>query len=197
MIDHLEDRPTENTQPRRFQFSLRTLFIVSFFIAILCAGIFCKYDAVRQLTEVVALLMYSSSLLGIAIYGRGYVRTYAIGACFPLTILLYPGFLQEMEMTLSGSQIYSVPQINPFTERFLTTKASTMDEGIPYFVPSLVILGYLLYTNLSGGTMVLTRWLIDRSRRQEPVAENPIAKHVDPVLQTEWSEADATENAVR
>jgi hypothetical protein len=160
MTDLLGDIPVVPDCPRRFQYSLRTLFIVSFVFAFFFAGVFCKYDAIRNMTSILASVLYSCILLSFAIYCPGYLRSFAIGALFSLSFLMFPAFPDEVYMRLDTVPSYGLD------ERFDFTKVSAMEAGLHFFVPSLIFLGIFVYSCFAGTAMVVTRWLIESSQRQ-------------------------------
>ena len=65
-----------------FQFSLRTMFILTTVVAILCSGLFASPHWGRLLTLFCWLLASPAVLTAVVIYGRGYLRTFAIGGLF-------------------------------------------------------------------------------------------------------------------
>jgi hypothetical protein len=168
MSNHLEDSKSEPSAARPFQFSLRTLFIVSFLFAIFCAGIFSKYDVVRYLTLLAHETFWFYIFLAWAIYARGYLRTFGIGASisflFPWLVTAYLWFVCVFYL------FYLDSPGNGLSDVFQT---KSLEDGISFFwasIAALILVGDGIFT---GGTMVLARWLIDRSRR-EAQAEQPI-----------------------
>ncbi len=75
------------SRARPFQFSLRTMFIVTTIVALWCSGLFAPYALARYLTLAFWVLSAPVVLLVMVIYARGYLRTFAIGGLtttFPL-----------------------------------------------------------------------------------------------------------------
>jgi hypothetical protein len=162
MSNCLENRPPVPFHPRRFQFSLRSLLIVSLLFAIFSAGIFNNYNIVRYLSLLAHETVSFYIFLVWAIYARGYLRTFGIGATlsylFPWVITLFYWFYMAIaSIDQSSTQTQTI--VNMFT-----TKSYT--DGFEYFWPSIAALMLIVDAILAGGSMVLARWLIDRSRRQ-------------------------------
>ena len=177
MFNLLEDRGPQPSRPRRFQFSLRTLFIVSFLFAIYCACIFSNFDGIRFLTLLLTLMAYPIVLLTIAIYAKGYLRSFGIGASIAfIPFLLLGGILVFYTLFV----IFAMQQGGSSNIDLDLTKSTSMEAGLEYFWPSLCVLLLLLYSALFGSTMVLTRWLIDRSQRQAQVETPRAAPQIVP-----------------
>jgi hypothetical protein len=159
MSDLLEVHPPVPSSPRPFQFTLRTLFIFSFLFAIVSAGIFCKYDVVRYLTLLVHEMFWFYLFLAWAIYARGYLRTFGIGASISF---LFPWIVTGCFWYIFVLLLFQQNAINIFGTK-------TLEDGLPFFWPSLAAILLIVDSIITGGTMVLARWLIDRSRRQEQI----------------------------
>jgi hypothetical protein len=190
MNDLLADRPTDPVRRRRFQFSLRTLFVVSFLFAIFCAGIFSNYDAVRYLTLLVMVLSYPIVLLGLAIYARGFLRSFGIGAAVAfLPCYLWGGIVVFYALILVQSGATTMPDID-------LSKTSSFEDGPEFFMPLIWVVVILLYSALFGFTMVITRWLIERSRTKPvpPLAAPPVPP---PHIESTDAPNAATENVLR
>ena len=159
MPNPLEDHGPKPSHPRHFQFSLRTLFIFSFLVALFSAGIFSHYSAVQLWTTLLWLLIYQAILLSLAIYGNGYLRTFCIGAMVSFTLLSLPQFMLISEIF---DNLFRSNKIFDFT-------AESSSDNWDYYLPAISIAIEFVVSVIFGGTMVLTRWLIDRSQRQEQV----------------------------
>jgi hypothetical protein len=166
MNDPLEPSPLVPSSPRRFQFSLRTLFIFSFCFIIFSAGIFSHYDVVRYFTLLVALMTYPIVVLAFAIYAKGYLRSFGIGASLTfLPFFLFSGFIflyASFALLMQGG-ITIQPDTGTASDTIFG-KTSSMEDGAAYWGPCITLLVTVLCSSLLGGTMVVTRWLIDRSR---------------------------------
>lgn len=143
----------------RFQFSLRALFLFSFMFTVFCAGIFSSFDLVRY----VALLLHETFwfyvVLTWAIYGRGYFRTFGIGASisfvFPWGVTGFFWFVAAFAFLGQSAEVFGVLFQN-----------KTWEDGLAYFWPSIVAFVIFFDAFFIGGIMVLARWMIDRSRRK-------------------------------
>jgi hypothetical protein len=173
--------PSKDHQPvashsRRFQFSLRTLFVVSFLFAIVCAGIFNSYNIVRY----VALLAVQAFLFYVYltwwIYGRGYLRTFGIGATLSF---LFPWAATGILWIFLPFSLVDSNAFQNLAGEIVGTKF--IEDGLAFLWPSILALILLVDSLFTGGTMVLARWLIDRCRRKEDLTAMPIGStpHVD------------------
>ncbi len=146
------DVETQKGTPKRrkgcLQFSLRTHVLVMTVTALFCGLFFAAPVAVASV-----LLYFHYTALPVVvtvmlIYGRGYLRTFAIGAAFPgLPLPLYTYFL--LESVSVGHAIFE----------------SRLVLALCFCVP-LVMLG------LYGTIALAVRWLIDR--RQCPTPQRPL-----------------------
>ena len=77
--------------PRPFQFTLRTMFLVTTVVAVVLAGLSApeRWEWVRFLTLFYLTVAIPLVLVTALIYGRGNVRTFAIGALFPAGAILW------------------------------------------------------------------------------------------------------------
>jgi hypothetical protein len=164
MAEQLASRSPFSSPPSRFQFTLRSLLFFSLATALFFAGIFNNYNFVRYLTllAIQAFLFYLS--LAWAIYGRGYLRTFGIGASLSFA---FPWLVTAIIWVLALFESLS-PSSTSMNIVLWGTK--TWEDGIEYYWPSSVALLLLVDAAFTGGSMVFARWLIDRTRRQ---AESP------------------------
>ena len=88
-----ESLPSE-TPSRSLQFRISTMLWLTLVVALACS-LFFSIPAVAGLPLLLAFSMVLPAVLAtIAIYGRGYQRTFCIGAMFPAGVLLFTlGFL--------------------------------------------------------------------------------------------------------
>jgi len=95
--------------PRRLtQFSLRSLLWLTTAVAVVCAVMFQMPDALAIPILMFVTMAMVPVLVTVLIYGRGYQRTFAIGAIFPPGLLLLAftplaRFLGEMPMRMDRS----------------------------------------------------------------------------------------------
>jgi hypothetical protein len=71
-----------------FQYSLRTMLAVTAFLAVSCSLLFASPGWVRVAGALCLTLILPAMLTVLLVYGRGYVRTFCIGAVFPSGITL-------------------------------------------------------------------------------------------------------------
>jgi hypothetical protein len=148
-----EPRATE-PRGRPFQFSLRTMFIVTTVVAVLCSGLFAAPGWARILT----LLCWASALpavmAAITIYGRGYLRTFGIGGLFSTGPLLFLNLLVA----------YYIPAtfISPSVWSSLTENDKTR------YYAGIFVACYTAFSILLGLVVVGVRWMIESSQRPQP-----------------------------
>jgi hypothetical protein len=170
MNDRSAVSATAVSNRHRFQFSLRALFLFSFMFTVFCAGIFSTFDPVRY----VALLLHETFwfyvVLTWAIYGRGYFRTFGIGASisfvFPWGVTGFLWIFLAVVCIQDSGTVFSY-----------LFQSKTLEDGLAYFWPSIVAFVIFFDAFFIGGIMVLARWMIDRSRRKAeaelPMIERP------------------------
>jgi len=96
------------SRPRRLQYSLGTLFALTTAAAIACAVFFTLPPWVSVVAAVCVVISMPVVLTVMLIYGRGYTRTFSIGALFPAGLCLSPAAASY------GLQV----AVNTFTEVF-------------------------------------------------------------------------------
>jgi hypothetical protein len=165
-LPSLADPP--NARRRGFQFTVRTLFIFSLIVALFLAAIFSKYDAIRSYSIIVWLIYYPSTLLAVAIYGHGYLRSYCLGAFSSLFPLSIPGILLLVSIVDPPAQL----EFSDFS------KISTY-EDTGFFIPAIFILLIVLASSVGGLSVMLTRWMID-STNQHRLTDPPAAPDPPP-----------------
>ena len=84
------ERECGDSRPRRLQYTLRTLFALTTAAAIACAVFFSLPPWVSVVAAVCVVISMPVVLTVMLIYGRGYTRTFSIGALFPAGICLSP-----------------------------------------------------------------------------------------------------------
>jgi len=82
------DRECVASHPRRLQYTLRTLFALTTAAAIACAVFFTLPPWVSIVAAVCVVISMPAVLTVMLVYGRGYTRTFCIGALFPAGLLL-------------------------------------------------------------------------------------------------------------
>jgi hypothetical protein len=155
---------------RHFQFSLRAMFIFSFLFAIFSAGIFSKYDIVRYLALLIHEMFWFYIVLAWAIYGRGYLRTFGIGASISF---VFPWAVTGLFWIVGAFGAFDQSS-TVFANAF---QIKTWEDGLAYFWPCIVAFVIVFDAFFTGGLMVLARWMIDRSREKSQT-ETPKAEDV-------------------
>jgi hypothetical protein len=190
MNHFMEDNSTGHPAPRRFQFTLKTLFVISFAFAIYCVCIFSNYDGIRHLTLLLTLLAYPMVLLAFVIYGRGYLRTYCIGAAITFFPFSVSGIILLYLMLIAIQGGFGGESID-------FTVSHSFEDGFEYLWQAVSVIAMVLLSAIPGSSMLVTRWLIDRSRRKERSAAMPIVKPVVPAPHVDCAVIDAENVAMR
>lgn len=144
------------------QFSLRTAFVMLTLLAVLLGAVFAiPVDEAAILF--LAILFPVPMVFGVcAIYSRGYLRTVAIGACFPALIaFLSPYFMQVLYF---GFDEFDVTHSPTLMRLFL----------LAYLV--IAILVFLAH----GVLAVLVRWLVEERQAPGSEAEHEVRKVESP-----------------
>ncbi len=153
VLDRVKDdgRPP-GVPPRPFQFTLRTMFIVTTVVAVLCSLLIACPPAVRVIGGFLFLLIYPVAFATVAIYGRSYARTFAIGGVLALSGLTVAGYSLTTSLNALLTRRLYVP--------------STSDPWLEYqFMPAIIVGVAILTSTLAGLTAVITRWIVERKQR--------------------------------
>ena len=84
------DDPRAGGLARRLQYTSRTLLALTTAVAIACAVFFTLPPWVSVVAAVCVIISMPAVLTVMLIYGRGYTRTFCIGALFPAGLCLSP-----------------------------------------------------------------------------------------------------------
>ena len=152
------------SDPRRgcSQYSLRTCFVILTLSALLLAAVFAiPVDEAAILF--LAILFPVPMVFGVcAIYSRGYLRTFAIGACFPALIaFLSPYFMQILYFGFEEFDLVHSPTLM----RLLL---------LAYLVGAILV--FLTH----GALAVLVRWLVEPRQDQKGDTEHVVPKIKSP-----------------
>jgi hypothetical protein len=155
---------------RSFQFSLRTFFIFSMIVALFLAGVFSTIDYVRALTFCLWTIFYCAVLLATIIYGHGYIRSFCVGALATMTPLNFASLILFVMLGENVANLLSHPP--DFSK-------TTLPSEFRYFSVAIYIGGSLVFSAISGVTVVLIRWMIDSANRRHvqavpPAVPNPM-----------------------
>ncbi len=98
---------SQSPRPVRWQFGLRTMFVVTALVAFCCATLFTLPNTVAVLLLALAVVL-PALLTTFLVYGGGYLRTFCIGALFPAGVALYPSawFLAYLLMATADRNMY-------------------------------------------------------------------------------------------
>lgn len=139
-----------------FQFSLRAMFAVTSILAVAFSLLLAAPGLVRVIAAGCLIVALPVVLTVVLIHGRGYARTFSIGALFPATLASW----------CAAGPSYSM--------LFLwEAAAGNIELG---FGPAIVTAGTFSLSIATGLLAVLVRWLLERhQRRQHQEASSPHA----------------------
>ena len=128
--------------PRFLQFSLGTMFVVTTAVAIVCSLLFSMPTVAGFPLLLVFSVALPAALTTVIIYGRGYQRTFCIGALFPagMFLVMFP-FIE--------------PNVFRFPEFFRMNEAD-------WLVFRVVVVGFWVSSILVGSICVGVRRLVER-----------------------------------
>ena len=158
---NLGDHARIDAEPRArpFQFSLRTMFIVTTVVAVWCGGLFAPYALARYLTLTLWMLSVPVVLLVMVIYARGPLRTFAIGGLtttLPLVfchiVLAYVIIAGASVALSSGTSDWSGFNVND-------------DSAESRFGPGVFCAVYTAVIFLFGFLAIGIRWIVEPSRQ--------------------------------
>jgi len=149
-----------NDQPpprrRRFQFRLRTIFLLTAAAAIVLAGLSAPSDRVRLLSAALLILALPVVLTTVLVYGRGYARTFCIGGLFPAGWSFLDALCSPSPTTNVSDLLNILLVTQP--QSYLWDKASEL-------VGSLLL--DLVLTIATGVLAMGVRWLVESSNRAD------------------------------
>ncbi len=131
--------------PFRFQFSLLSMFVVTTGVAVTCSLTFTMPDVAAIPLFVLFSMILTGVLITAIIYGRGYQRTFYIGALVPFGVLLFALSFASVIFLLDGPP----SRANPSTCR-------------------LAVAGFWASSILVGASCVGVRLLIERRHASPP-----------------------------
>lgn len=136
-----------------FQYGLGSLLGLTAVVAVACSLFFSMPPAVATPALAIIAMALPCVFTTVAIYGRGYQRTFSIGALFPAGVMLVCTSLMLLIHSISAYQ-NRVDQWATFAEKV----------G-PYYRPYVAASwGASL---VFGGLSALVRWLTERGHRHE------------------------------
>ena len=95
MVIQRTDDKRRDSRPRRFQFGLRGLFVVTTVLAIFCGIVFRLPEQLAVAVSLCLLVSVPVVLTVVLIHGRGYARTFSLGAMFPAGLMFLSLLLSE------------------------------------------------------------------------------------------------------
>jgi hypothetical protein len=151
----LEAKDVSATEPEQFefQFGLSTLLIVMVLVAVACS-LFFQIPPIYATFALIAIsLALPAVLCTVLVYGRGYRRTFCLGALFPSGVMLVCTSLMVMIHAISAYQNdISLSKLNEFAEKVA-----------PYYLP-FVATAWIAGIQI-GMLCVLVRLLVERANR--------------------------------
>jgi hypothetical protein len=112
MTDELQTRiPPE--APHRFQFGLLSMFVITTVVAATCSLTFSMSNLVALPLFVLFSVIVTGVLITVIVYGRGYQRTFCIGAVVPFGVLLLTFAFAGVILFLDGPS----PRADGFSSR--------------------------------------------------------------------------------
>jgi hypothetical protein len=138
-------------RPRPFQFSLRSIFIVTTLLAVVCSGLFAG-NWVSLIAVILLSGLIPSALIVCMIYGRGYLRTFCIGAMVPAGDLILIFVYGTVTLTPSLAD----------PAAFVSGAMDPQETRLYVGIATGIVLGLIL---LFGLFAILVRWLVERAHR--------------------------------
>ena len=155
---------------RPFQFSLRTMFIVTTMVAVWCGGLFAPYAWARFLTLALWVFTVPVVLLVMVIYARGYMRTFAIGGLVTTLPLLFCHIVLAYVVVAAASSAWSSGTAD-------WSNFSAADDGDDsHYVPGIFCGIYSALIFMFGFLAMGVRWLVEsphRPHRPRTIVEPP------------------------
>ena len=151
------------TEPRGhpFQFTLRTMFIVTTVVAVLCSGLFAAPGWARLLTVACWAIALPAVMATVTIYGRGYLRSFGIGGLFAMGPLLFWDLIAGYYILVVFGSLSDWSSLTDLDK----------DDGFRY-VPGIFVACYTAFSILLGLVVVGVRWMIESSQRPQPPQTN-------------------------
>ena len=135
------------------QFSIGSLLVATAVVAVTCSLFFSMPNGVATPALILITLALPCVFTTIAIYGRGYQRTFSIGALFPAGAMLVCTSLMLL--------IHSISAYQNSVSRWTTF----VDKVGPYYRPYV---GVAWVSSLLFGLLAaVVRWLTERGHRRE------------------------------
>jgi hypothetical protein len=148
MAEKLQTRIPSQVPPR-FQFGLFSMFLVTTAVAVACSLTFSMPSLVAVPLFVLFSVIVTAVLITVIVYGRGYQRTFCIGAVVPFGVLLLMFAFAGVILFLDGPS----PRTDDLSCR-------------------LVVDGIWVSSILVGAICVGVRWLVEKRAAPPPDQRN-------------------------
>ena len=139
--------------PRRggaFQYSLRTLFVLTTALAVLCSLLFASPGWVRFFSGQFAFAILPAVLVVMLVYGRGYTRTFALGALFPAAACFLASGVMHLYISIEVID-YRFPDFDDLDEVGIAFGVFVLTVGAASLISGLIAVG--------------VRWLVESPTR--------------------------------
>jgi hypothetical protein len=136
---------------RPFQFSLRSMFVVTTMVAVVCGGLFAPWEWLQDFTAYYLGITVPMAVIVALIYSRGYLRTFWIGAAFP-TGLLFLYLATETDLPKSFKAL--TLDVVEYNDPYLTN----LTRGLAILVATLVVV-------TTGLIAMGVRWVVESPQR--------------------------------
>jgi len=146
------DREME-IEPRPLQFSLQGMFLLMTVLAVAFSLLLAAPPVVRFIGAAFFLLALPTVLTVVLIYGRGYARTFCIGALFPAGTMLWP-FGSGVPMIMYGMG---------------------GDLGGAGWIPALYVAAAYVVSMIFGAIAVVVRRLVESRLQQQDTGRSTIS----------------------
>ncbi len=160
---HHNDIDSPQAGAHRFQFSVRALLVATALLAVACSGISVAPGWGLLVILWLVTVGLPAALTTIVIYGRGYLRTFAIGAMFPAAIISVICIVSLWGTTYMMIRYHDSPR-----------------QPILLFVSLGVFFAFSIPLNAGVGLLAVWIRRMVEPRRQRPQPESTPQQHRPP-----------------
>ena len=141
------------TNGRRWQYSLRTLFVVTTLLAVMLSLLFASPGWVRALSALCWVTAFPAVLATALVYGKGYLRTFCLGTLIPSAWAMF-------------SLAFVFLHVSPYV---MDSDDYELQDALADQVVGLAVVSSVMSV-LVGLLAIGTRWVIEspQRRRQQP-----------------------------
>ncbi len=149
VLDRVRDdgHPPGTLARRRFGLTLRTTVVFAAVVAAALAGLWVPIAGVQAATLVYLAILVTAMLTVTVIYGRGYVRTFAVGALFPAGVAFLCAFFGGGEDLFNYSRFFR-----------------DQPPAVLMVLAVAVVLGLILLAGLFAAGI---RWMVESAQRED------------------------------